>query len=164
MCSILALSFLVCCQLPALAKAYHPTMKEIIQTAEVIAVVKVDSCDSKLTKSSSFDYREESTATIKTLLKGTAPKKISILGAEVFKCANCHFPAGESLVFLRKSGDSYVGVGWHNANLPITNGKVAWFQNLDERRSDIQTDLKSAIDQIKTVMTNSSNPTAKPAN
>lgn len=153
--SILASGVVACLQLPAAAKAYHPTIKEVIQTAEVIALVNVENCASKVTTSSPFDYREESAATVKTLLKGIAPKKITILGAEVFKCANCHFPAGESLVFLRKSGNAYVGVGWNNASLPIVNGKVAWFQNLDERRSDIQSDLKTVMSQIKSVMGNS---------
>lgn len=139
-------------QMPALSKAYYPTAKEMIQRADCIAYVKIESCEAKQTKGSSYSYQQESIATVKRFIKGTAPSKLAILGAETFDCANCHFPVGESIVFLRKQGDAYVGVGWNIANLPVTNGKVSWFRNLEDRRSDVQMDITKVISQIKKEM------------
>lgn len=135
--------------LPVWAKAYYPTAKEMIQKADCIAVVQIEKCAEKETNIG-LGYRQLSTASVKNTIKGTLPKTITILGAENFKCAQCSFPAGESMVFLTKAENgSYVGAAWGISNLPITDGNVPWFKDLNSRQSDVKKSLKDVIAEIK---------------
>lgn len=150
--SILTLALFIF-ELPALSKAYHPTAKEMIERADCIALVTIEKCEDKETKrDSGYGYRQQSTAVVKSIIKGQLARRITILGAENFKCAQCSFPPGDSIVFLTKNGDAYSGAAWGISNLPVRNGKIAWFKDLGSRQSDVQEDVKKVVDQIKNEM------------
>lgn len=133
----------------ALAKAYYPTAREMIQKADFIALVKLESPVAQETKGENWTYGEASNAQLSKAIKGSLPAKFKIHGKENFRCAQCHFLGGENLVFLRKDHDLYVGQAWNISCLPIKDGKVSWFSNLDSRQSDVQTKLNDCIKQIK---------------
>lgn len=132
-----------------LAKAYYPTAREMIQKAEYIALVTLESPVAQETQGQTWTYGEVSNAQLSKAIKGTLPANFKINGKENFRCAQCHFLGGENLVFLRKDHDLYVGQAWDISCLPVKEGKVAWFSNLDSRRPDAQAKLNDCIKQIK---------------
>lgn len=141
-------------QLPAWSKAYFPTAKEMIQRADCIALVTIEKCEAKESsqRETGYGYRQQSIALVKSVIKGQLSKRIIILGAETFKCAQCSFPPGDSIVFLTRNGDAYSGSAWGISNLPVRNGKIAWFKDLGSRQSDVQEEVKKVVDQIKSEM------------
>ncbi len=132
-----------------LAKAYYPTAREMIQKADYIALVKLEFPIAQETQGQTWTYGETSNAQLSKAIKGTLPANFKIHGKENFRCAQCHFLDGENLVFLRKDHDLYVGQAWDISCLPVKEGKVTWFSNLDSRRPDAQAKLDDCIKQIK---------------
>lgn len=132
----------------ALAKAYYPSAREMIKSAEFIAVVRL--CEPVKTETrGNWTYLEVTDAHLLRQIKGKLPKDFKIQGSENFRCAKCHFPKGESMVFLKKDHELYVGQAWNISCLPIKSGKVAWFTDLNLRVSDMQSDTSECIKQIK---------------
>ncbi len=138
---------------PTWAKAYHPSAREMIEKAEFIALVQLEDPVAQEMKGN-WTYGEVSSAHLSKAIKGSLPSNFKIHGRENFICAQCHFPKGESLVFLRKDHDLYVGQAWQISCLPVKDGKVAWFSSLDSRRSDAQAKLDDCIKQIKGALKN----------
>lgn len=149
---VLAAAFLLASS-ASLAKAYHPPARKMIKQAEFIAVVSLDEPVSQQT-SGKWNYGEVSNAHLERSVKGKLPASFKIHGREDFKCAQCHFPKGQNLVFLRKDKDLYVGQAWQISCLPVHSGKVSWFSNLDLIRSDTQTNLDECIKQIQSELKN----------
>jgi hypothetical protein len=137
-----------------LAKAYYPSAREMIQKADFIALVKLESPIEQETKGANWTYGEASSAQLSKAIKGSLPARFKIHGRENFICAQCHFLKGENLVFLRKDHDLYVGQAWDISCLPVKEGKVDWFSDLDLRRTDVQTSLDDCIKQIKVTLKN----------
>lgn len=136
------------------AKAYYPSAREMIQKADFIALVKLEPPVAIETKGANWTYAEASSAKLSKAIQGSLPANFKIHGKENFKCAQCHFLIGENLVFLRKDQDLYVGQAWNISCLPVKNGKVTWFSNLDSRQPDAETKLDDCIKQIKVVLKN----------
>lgn len=132
----------------ALAKAYYPSAREMIKGAEFIAVVTLAE-PVKTETHGQWTYLESTDAHLKKQIKGKLPENFKIQGSENFRCAQCHFPKGESIVFLKRDHDLYVGQAWNISCLPIKSGKVAWFSDLNLRISDKQSDLSACIKQIQ---------------
>ncbi len=139
---------------PIFAKAYYPSAKEMIQKADFIALVKLEPPVALETEGVTWTYAEASSAKLSKAIKGNLPANFKIHGKENFKCAQCHFLNGENLVFLRKDHDLYVGQAWNISCLPVKDGKVTWFSNLDSRQPDAQTKLDDCIKQIKAALKN----------
>src|SRR5687768_4422391 len=85
---------------PASAKAYYAPEHEMIERAEVIAIVDIARVELTKTKSKLFDYSEIAHATVHQTLKGTLPQAVKLYGGESFVCAQVHFARGRYLVFL----------------------------------------------------------------
>lgn len=141
---------------PAWTKAYYPSAREMIQKAEFIALVSLDEPVQQEVKGS-WTYGEATDARLNKSIKGSLPSKFKIHGREDFRCAQCHFPKGESLVFLRKDHDLYVGQAWGISCLPVKSGQVDWFSDLNLRVSDAKVSLKDCIKQIEAESKNSKN-------
>ncbi len=134
---------------PIWAKAYYPSAREMIQKAEFIAVVTIEEPIAQDMNGNTWTYGEVSSAQLKKSVKGKLPSAFKIHGKENFICAQCRFPKGESLVFLKKDHDLYAGQAWRISCLPVKDGKVEWFSNLNSITSDKQIDLDDCIKQIK---------------
>ena len=147
-------STLILASPPSWAKAYFPSAKEMIQKADFIALVQLDATTAQEAKGTTWTYGEVSNSHLKKTIKGNLPANFKIYGREDFKCAQCHFLEGENLVFLRKDLDLYVGQAWNISCLPVKDGKVTWFSNLNLNRSDAQTKLDDCIKQIKDTLKN----------
>lgn len=132
----------------AFAKAYYPSAREMIKGAEFIAVVTLSEPVKTETRGN-WTYLEVTDAHLLRQIKGKLPRNFKIQGSENFKCAQCHFPKGESMVFLKKDHELYVGQAWNISCLPIESGKVAWFTDLNLRVSDTRSDTNECIKQIK---------------
>lgn len=153
---ILSLFFLVS-SLPAGAKAYLPTAREMIRNSQYIAVVNIDKPKEMTVKGQHWEYREISAAHLEQAVKGDLPKEFKIHGFENFICAQCRFPEGLALVFLRKERQYFVGTAWGISCLPVDEkSEVAWFSNLDLRCSDRKVALPKALAEIKEVLADSS--------
>jgi hypothetical protein len=135
------------------AKAYHPTAREMIKGAEFIALVSLDE-PVKQETIGKWTYGEVSTARLSKQIKGKLPEKFKIYSRENFKCAQCYFPKGDNLVFLKKDQDLFVGQAWNISCLPVSDHKVAWFSNLDLNKSDSQSNLNDCIKQIQSELKN----------
>jgi hypothetical protein len=88
----------------AFAKAYYATEDEMIERAEVIAIVNVARVENAETKAEPFNYSEIAHATVEQTLKATLPQTVKLHGGESFICAQVHFTPGRHLVFLRRHG------------------------------------------------------------
>ncbi|MGD9680765.1 MAG: hypothetical protein AB7W16_06245 [Candidatus Obscuribacterales bacterium] len=145
--------------LPAGAKAYLPTAREMIRNSHYIAVVDIDKPKELTVKGQHWEYKEVSLTRLEQAVKGDLPKEFKIHGFENFICAQCRFPEGRALVFLRKERQYYVGTAWGISCLPVDDkGQVAWFTNLDRRQSDGKVSLAKALAEIKETLSSSPAP------
>ena len=136
---------------PALnAKAYHPPAREMISKAEFIALVTLEEpVQIEKKGEGTWTYGEMTEAKLTKSLKGSLPQKFKIYGKEDFICARCHFPRGESIVFLKKDHDLYVGQAWNISCLPVKAGKASWFSSLDRIAPDTELPVEECIKQIR---------------
>jgi len=109
------------------AKAYYAPEDEMIERAEVIAIVDISRVEKTETKSQPFNYSQIAHATVQETLKGKLPKEIQLYGGESFECAQVHFTPGRSLVFLRHAGEFLVGCNWDLSVRPIKDTEVEWY-------------------------------------
>ena len=109
------------------AKAYYGLENEMIERAEVIAIVDISRVEKTETKSQPFNYREIAHATVQQTLKGKLPQEVQLDGGESFICAQVHFKPGRALVFLRRDGELLAGCNWHLSVRPIKGTEVEWY-------------------------------------
>ena len=136
------------------AKADHAPEDEMIERAEVIAIVDISRVEKTETKSQPFNYRQIAHATVHQTLKGKLPKEIKLYGGESFECAQVHFTPGRSLVFLRHAGEFLVGCNWHLSVRPIKDTEVEWYVPGERHNLSWQS--------LDTVLVRIQNPPAKP--
>ena len=110
------------------AKAYFASESEMIERAEIIAIVNISAVEQAETKSTPFNYYEIAHATVEQTLKGTLPKAVKLYGAENFICAQISYTPGRRLVFLRRDGDLLAGCNWHLGVRPIKGEEVEWYK------------------------------------
>lgn len=149
-CALVLASCITMISAPELkAKAYHPPAREMIRKAEFIALVSLkEPVQIEKKGEGSWTFGEVTDAQLKKSLKGSLPQKFKIYGKEDFICARCHFPKGESLVFLKKDHDLFVGQAWNISCLPVKAGKASWFSSLDRIAPDIEMPVEECIKQI----------------
>jgi len=111
----------------ALAKAAYADEEQMIERAEVIAIVNVTRVEKATTKGTHWTYSEIAHATVEQTLKGTPPQTVKLYGGEDFICAQVHFPVGRYLVFLRRDGEVLVGCNWHLSVRPIKDKQAEWY-------------------------------------
>ena len=142
--------------LPALSKAYFAGRKEMVEKADLIALVDVAAVEKCDRKGEPFSYSQKAPARVLQVYKGKCGGNLTIYGGENFICARLNIEPGKALAFLRKEKEegAYTGSNWHLSLLPVTaNGKqVKWLKAPQERelselslaaaRQDIKDDLE----------------------
>jgi len=111
----------------ALAKAAYADEEQMIERAEVIAIVNVTRVEKAETKGAHWTYSEIANATVEQTLKGTLPQSVKLYGGEDFICAQVHFAVGRYIVFLRRDGDLLVGCNSHLSVRPIKDKQAEWY-------------------------------------
>ena len=111
----------------ALAKAAYAAEEQMIERAEVIAIVNVARVEKAETKGTHWTYSEIAHATVEQTLKGTLPQTVKLYGGEDFICAQVHFAVGRYIVFLRRDGELLVGCNWHLSVRPIKDKQAEWY-------------------------------------
>jgi hypothetical protein len=109
------------------ARAYYAPKAEMIQRAEVIALVQILMVEKTDTKRKSWTYRQKATARVEQVLKGKVPQEITLYGQEDFICGQCRFAPGRYLLFLKRDEDLLVGSNWQFSIRPITGDQVEWY-------------------------------------
>jgi hypothetical protein len=111
----------------AFAKAHYALEDEMIERAEIIAIVDISRVEEAKTKGTHWTYSEIAHATVQQTLKGTLPQTVRLYGGEDFICAQVRFAAGRYLVFLRRDGERLAGCNWHLSVRPIKEAQVEWY-------------------------------------
>lgn len=153
--TVLLTLFMFSLPLAALSKAYIAGRKEMVQKADLIALLDVGAVEKCDRKGEPFSYSQKAQARVLKVYKGKCGGNLTIYGGENFICARLNIVPGKALAFLRKEkeNDAYTGSNWHLSLLPLTaNGEqVKWFSGPQERepgqfslavaRQDIKDDL-----------------------
>lgn len=123
--------------LPALSKAYFAGRKEMVQKADLIALVDVAAVEKCDRKGEPFSYSQKAPARVLKVYKGKCGGKLTIYGGENFICARLNIVPGKALAFLKKEKEegTYTGSNWHLSLLPVTakGEQVKWFAAPQER-------------------------------
>jgi hypothetical protein len=138
----------------AFAKAAFAAEEQMIERAEVIAIVNVTLVEKSETKGKQWNYGEIAHATVERTLKGKLPQTVKLYGGEDFICAQVHFMPGRHLVFLTRDGDFLVGCNWHLSVRPIKDTQVEWYVPGEV--------LKLSWQPLGTVLERIKNPPTKP--
>ncbi len=137
------------------AKAYYADKMNMIQEAEVIAVVniaKVEDAEKKV--ESGWTYRQKASGQIEECIKGGLSGQIEVFGMESFVCARCEYKTGRFLLFLSKGDkDFWRGANWHLGIRPIAvDDKVDWFKD-DKSRFDMTPQpLADVLKEIEAIL------------
>lgn len=124
--SLIAIPF--ACAVPcAFGKARYAGEEEMINRAEVIAIVNITEVEATKAKGKQWRYSEVASATVEQTLKGALPKEVKLYGGEDFVCAQVHFSPGRQLVFLTHDGELLIGCNWHLAVRPIKGDQIEWY-------------------------------------
>lgn len=134
--------------LPASAKAYFATRKEMVNKAEIIALVDIGAVETCQEKGQYFTFLEKSTSKVEKTYKGKLPQQITLFGAETFKCGQMRIIPGKAIVFLSKDAPLYHGCNWHLSLNHIDGKNINWLVKDDDRRQQ-QTTLAEAEKQLK---------------
>lgn len=151
-CLVLMTSSILAFDQAAIAKAYHATLKEMIERSDAIAVGDVGPVKQINEKGQTFDYSQEAKVNLIQAIKGSLPKTFTLRGGENFICAQVHFSEGKNLLFLKKENDYFKGTNWDSSCLPVSEGKVRWFNNMEERHASTKASLDAAFKEIKDIM------------
>ena len=127
--SLLPVGLVLLLSVSAHAIAAYKTKMQMIDTAEVIAVVTITGTTKVSVKGRIWTYRQRALARVENILKGNLPSRVSLFGDEDFPCARSHFAPGRYLVFLRHDTNLWTGNNWALSALKITKGNVEWFAN-----------------------------------
>ncbi|PKN01219.1 MAG: hypothetical protein CVU77_06450 [Elusimicrobia bacterium HGW-Elusimicrobia-1] len=137
---------------PCFAKAYYAGKKEMIQKAEVIAIVNITKVQETEKKGNHWTYRQKVLGTVERCLKGNAKGEIEIYGMETFICAQCRYEAGRFILFLRREKGFWVGSNWHLGIRSIAKDQVQWFKGGENRFEMMGTPLADVVDEIGAVV------------
>ncbi len=148
----LAIILVVTNNQPTFAKAYFASLKEMVERSDTIAVANLGPIKTIKEKGKTFNYSQESQATVLEAIKGSLPKKIVIRGGEDFICAQVQLVEGKSLLFLNKENDYFKGANWQNSCVAIKNNTVHWYKNAEEHFPAVDTNLDKAIKDVKALI------------
>ena len=131
-------------------KAYFAPKDEMIEKADVIAIVDITEVYKTNVKGKYWTYSQMATANVEEVLRGDIPKEISIYGMEDFICAQCRYKVGKFLVFLKYDNNLLVGSNWHFSIRPIKNNTVEWYKEGSDNMVDLEySPLSEALKEIK---------------
>lgn len=124
----IALALLMCAVIhPVIfAKAYFQTKQEMIERAEVIAIIEITNVRVSETKAG-WTYQQEGDAQVKSVLKGEIPDTFTFYGAENFICAQCPVSTGRFIAFLKRDQTLWTGSNWHFSLRRIADQQVEWY-------------------------------------
>lgn len=130
--SILSCVLLAFLPLAAQGRPYYMSKTEMIEGADIIAVVEVSSVDppelAVQEGASQMIFKQAATATVEQTLKGTLPTAITFYSF-LSGAPQTDFPSGRYLVFLNRDAESLLATNWHLAVRPINRGEVEWYAN-----------------------------------
>ena len=133
----------------AIAKAYFQTKRQMIEGAEVIAIISISEIRPSEAVGKTWTYRQEASAQAETVLKGELPEEFTLHGSETFICAQCPLSQGRFLAFLKKDGELWAGSNWHLSLRPVTEDEVAWYADEENRYEMKPASLEKVVDEIK---------------
>lgn len=120
---------------PAESKAYYPSRHEMIQKAQLIAVVDIGPVTENAGyQGSHWQYSEKAQAKVLKVIKGKVESAITVCAGENFICARNHFKTGKHLVSLNKDKDVWSGAAWDLSFLPIKDDSVLGWPSKPESR------------------------------
>ncbi len=119
------------------AKAYFAGKREMVEKAEVIAIIEIVNTEGVEKKGQHWTYRQKVIGAVEKTLKGNIQDDIIIYGMENFICAQCRFEKGRFLLFLQKDNGFWIGSNWHLGIRQIKDGKIDWFKH-DESPFDME--------------------------
>jgi hypothetical protein len=155
---LLSLGFVLMLSGHVHAKAAYKNKTQMIETADVIAIVEITAIEKTTTKGGHWTYGQKATANVEKTLKGKVPKGIALYGEQDFICARCRFALGRYLVFLDRDGELFTGNNWQLSIRQISGDavqKVEWlddkhlFETKESHLSDVVKEIESVLAKIK---------------
>jgi hypothetical protein len=135
------------------AKAYFAMKDEMIEKADIIAVVDIVKVEKIESKGSVWTYSQKAIAKVEQLLKGKIPKEVNIYGMEDFICAQCHYEVGKFLLFLKYDKKLLTGSNWQFSIRPIKKDKVEWYKKGGDDRFDLEyLPLSAVLQEIRVIV------------
>lgn len=146
----------------AFGKAYFYKRSELIDKAQVIAIIDVGEPaatppevrgeDPFELANRNWNYRQQAKVRVEKILKGQLPREFTLYGKESFICAHCELAKGRFLAFLTKDGDLWVGANWQLSLRPIREGEVEWYVSEEQRFPMKFQKLDDVVAQIQEAM------------
>lgn len=132
------------------AKASFMAKPAMIKSAAVIAIVEITNVEQVSIKGPHWTYGQKATANVETVLKGTLPMTVALMGDEDFICARCHFEPGRYIVFLNRDPKIgfLTGVNWQLSTRKITGASVEWFADDMDPFKTQSIELQEAVKEI----------------
>ena len=142
-----------CFQQIASAKAYFQSKQEMIEKAEVIAVITISDVEPAEEKGKVWTYQQKGKATVESVLKGNIADEFQIHGSETFICASCPIKEGRYIAFLKKDGKLWTGSNWHLSLRPIDDDDAAQWHAADDNRYEMKSaPLKTVLAEINAIL------------
>ena len=147
----------LCLFLASVAQAYpsYKSKTEMIETAEVIAIVEITKVEKVLVHGKEWTYEQKATAKVERVLVGTLSEDVFLYGDEIFECSHCHFEVGRYLVFLDRDGELWTANNWGYSACKVTEDMVKWLYPgrisdgvVFERRDTPLAEVLKEIDQV----------------
>jgi hypothetical protein len=141
------LAISVVLSLSAFGKAHFFARSELIDKAEVIAIVTIEEpeaaksvgvsidpfADTSRASGKNWTYAQQAKVRVEKTLKGKIPDEIVMYGKESFICAQCTLSKGRFLAFLTKDDVLWVGANWQLSLRPIQEADVEWYVSEEQR-------------------------------
>lgn len=136
------------------SKARFKSEKEMIETADVIAVVKVTSAEKVNVQGKHWTYAQKASASVESTVKGSVKDSLALYGDENFICAQCHFETGRYIVFLDYDGELLTGNNWQFSTVKINDDNtVRWNDQARKPLAEVLESIRKAQDEPKQVTT-----------
>ena len=137
---------------PVSAKARFLGMTELVETADVIAVVEVTETREVEQVGEHWTYRQEADVTRVKMIKGRLPAFFRIHAQKDFICARASYEPGRYLVFLRAEKDLYTPVNHHLGALQIDEDQVSWYADREKVWDRTSQPLDHVVEEISTLL------------
>lgn len=144
---VIGLAFLIAAS--AQAAVVYKSKVQMIETAEVVAVVEITNVAKVSAKGELWTYRQKASAKVQNVIKGKLPDNVSLYGDGLI-CGNCRFEVGRYLVFLDRDGGLLTGNNWELSARKITGKSkknVEWLgdKGLFQKKQALLSDVLSEI-------------------
>ena len=177
------LAISVVSSLSAFGKAYFFTRSELIDKAEVIAIVTIEEpevaksvgesidpfADTSSASGKNWTYAQQAKVRVEKTLKGKIPDEVIMYGKESFICAQCTLSKGRFLAFMIKDGDLWVGANWQLSLRPIQGADVEWYLSEEQRypmkfqkMDDVVLQIQAALKKQQSEQASAGQPATRP--